>query len=170
MRTRSTWFGLMAVLLVVFGAPALSAVTVNDNVAVSVRETQLRATPAFLARITAVIEYGEAVTVLEVRTDWARVRVDSSRAEGWLHTSAVVPPKDVQITRGAGTTGTPTSREIALAGRGFNQTIEREYQADTGLDFSRVDRMEENVLPVDDLVVFLDEIGSPLTQEARDAR
>ena len=29
---------------------------------------------------------------------------------------------------------------------------------------------EADTLPVEDLVVFLDEIGSPLTQEARDAR
>ncbi len=62
--------------------------------------TALRREPSDAARVQgpgrketpnqlAILQRGEKVTVLEVREDWARVRVSDDR-EGWLHRSAVL--------------------------------------------------------------------------------
>jgi len=46
--------------------------------------------------------------------------------------------------------------EVALAGRGFNDKVEAKYKEQTKLDFSQVDRMEEEFgQPVDALGEFL---------------
>jgi hypothetical protein len=52
-----------------------------------------------------------------------------------------------------------TTREIALAGRGFNEQVEERYSSDKGLDFTTVDEMEQYGQPTGDLAAFLDTAG-----------
>jgi hypothetical protein len=144
---------------------ALFAITTGDTLAVSVREGEVRSSPGFLSRIDDRVPYGEAVTVLGTSGDWVRVRVDSSGTEGWLHNTAVLPPGEMNLTGStAERTGT-TSREIALAGRGFNQQVEEEYQEQQQLDFDRVDEMETLLLPPPELGDFLAAIGAQIVEE-----
>jgi uncharacterized protein YgiM (DUF1202 family) len=146
---------IAALLLMIVVGGALYAIETGDNLAVSVREGELRTGPGFLSRIDTRVQYGEAVTVLGVRGDWVRVRVDVSRDEGWMHSSAVLPPAEMNLTgTSSGTTGT-TSREIALAGRGFSERVEKEYQEQEQLDFAAVDEMETYIVPLPELGEFL---------------
>ena len=153
-------------VFLLFLSSALFAVSPGETLAVSVRDGQLRSTPGFLSPIEAAVVYGDEVRVLEVRGDWARVRAGATGDEGWIHTSSILAPRDMHLagaeTRDSGT----TSREIALAGRGFSEQVEREYEEQQSLDFGPVDEMERLLLQPAELGEFLGEIGAGIDQEA----
>lgn len=156
-----TWTGgpcmrkVLILMLFLFFGGTLFAFTPGDVPAVSVRNAGLRSGAGFLAAITEQLDYGESVEVLEVRGDWVRVRVVASGDEGWLHTTTIEDKESlrleqVQDSRTAGT----TSREIALAGRGFNEQVEAEYKSEKGLDFTLVDEMEGYGQSMEGLATF----------------
>lgn len=156
----------VAVLTFILFGGALFAISVGDDLAVSVRQGELRSAPGFLSRIDARLTYGETVTVLGVQGDWARVRVESTGDEGWLHGTAVLPPREMNLVDAEGRDTGATSDEIALAGRGFSEQVEREYGEQESLDFAPVDDMENLVLPVSELGDFLGAIGAEIAPEA----
>jgi hypothetical protein len=134
------------------------AVEVGDQVVVQVRQAEVRSAPGFLSRVVSVVQYEAAGTVTEVRADWAKVSFADLGVEGWVHSSALLEPQSGGLLAGGSRSNrrTTSTDEIALAGRGFNSAVEAQYQSDSGLDFSRVDAMEENAgLPIEQLGEFL---------------
>ena len=151
---------LIAVLAALLVFSPVFAFDVGDEPAVSVRDGDLRSSPGFLARITTRIDYGESVKILEIRGDWLRVRTVGSGDEGWLHSTVVAGKEELRLERAGGTTaGGVSSREIALAGRGFNEQVEAQYKNDKGLDFTLVDEMEEYGRPIEELAAFFADAG-----------
>lgn len=146
---------VLILVLLVFLSGALFAFTVGDVPAVSVRDAGLRSGAGFLAPIIEQLDYGESVEVREVHGDWARVRVVASGTEGWLHVTTIEDKGSLRLEQVQDSqTGGTTSREIALAGRGFNEQVEAEYKSAKGLDFTAVDEMEGYGRPVEELVTF----------------
>ncbi|MCK4515213.1 MAG: SH3 domain-containing protein [Spirochaetaceae bacterium] len=151
---------LIAVLTVFLVLSSVFAFDVGDEPAVSIRDGDLRSTPGFLSRITTQVDYGESVKILEVRGDWLRVRAAGSGDEGWLHSSVVAEKEELRLERaGDATAAGVSTREIALAGRGFNEQVEAQYKSDKGLDFTLVDEMEEYGRPVEELAAFFADAG-----------
>lgn len=149
-------FLLLALVLV---AGSLFAIETGDTVAVSVREAEVRSAAGFLSPVQSLLEYGTSANVLSVRGDWIQIEAGSTR--GWLHSVSVLPPQEMNLSGEAIGQGAST-REIALAGRGFNEQVEREYQEQQDLDFGPVDDMETLVLPLGELGAFLEEIDAEL--------
>jgi len=110
---------------------------------VQVREGQLRATPSHFGKITAKTYYGDQVTVLEEKGDWKRVSVSDGKGQGWVHDSALAGKRTV-LTAGRSRAGTSVSQdEIALAGKGFSEEVEKEYRKNNAnLDYAWINRME----------------------------
>jgi Bacterial SH3 domain len=151
---------LMAVFAAMLVLSPVFALDVGDEPAVSVRDAELRSTPGFLATITSRLDYGESVRILDARGDWFRVRATASGKEGWLHASAIAEKEALRLgVAENASSGGATSREIALAGRGFNEQVEAQYKSDKGLDFGIVDEMETYGRPVEDLAAFFAEAG-----------
>ena len=148
---------LFAVLLLAVAAMALD---VGDTVGISVRETELRSSAGFLSRTLATLLYLDEVVIVSTRGDWFEVEVSESREKGWIHSSSVAGTKELQLVGGGrSTTGTTTNREIALAGRGFNEQVEEQIKTDEDLDFSLVDEMETYILDAPTAAEFLIEAG-----------
>ena len=148
-------FLLFLLILVAFCAFGFDR---GDSVVVQVRETEVRSAPGFLSSVLGLAEYEAVGSVTETRGDWIRVEMSGEGLTGWVHSSALLAPEPARggLLGGSRTTRrTTSSDEIALAGRGFNSAVEAEYQSETGLDFSKVDEMEEWALPTDDLGAFL---------------
>lgn len=148
----------MLIGMVFLGAAVLEG-SARDRMSIQVREGQLREQPSFLGRVVAGVEYGDRVTVQETRGPWKRV--EAREAEGWIHESALTR-KRIVLEAGDEDVGPAAARdEIALAGRGFTEDVEREYRNQhQELNFSRVDRMErEGGLMVEEIVRFLREGG-----------
>lgn len=110
---------------------------------VQVRQGQLRATPSFLGKLAQNVAYGASVEVFETRGDWMQVKT-AQGASGWIHKSALTTKK-LALASGATTAKTGVSKdELALAGKGFNSDIEKEYKRQKqGLNFEAVDRLEQ---------------------------
>ena len=141
---------LLIILILAFSALILWA---GSMMSVQVSTAQLRGTPSFLGAIAAELAYGDRVEVLESGRGWFRVSTESGQS-GWIQESALSSKKIVLSTGGDISSGASTE-EVALAGKGFNEDVEREYRAQTDLDFTWVDRMETFGRPAEELVVFL---------------
>ncbi|WP_151704409.1 SH3 domain-containing protein [Nitrincola alkalilacustris] len=126
------------------------------TLSVNVRTSQLRSDPSFLGRILANLNYGSKVLLQEVQGDWLRVR--SGQQDGWMH-GAALSEKEIVINPGAADVErAATDSEIALAGKGFNASVERAYrQRNSNINFDAVDRMESTSISRDSLGRFVRE-------------
>lgn len=125
------------------------------QMSVTVKETQVRATPSYMGKILSVLAYGERVDVLTEQSGWARVRVPSG--EGWVHLSALTT-KRIVLQSGSEDVGTgASSGEVALAGKGFNQEVEDKYKQDNNLDYTWVDRMGGYTVTPEQVLAFLEQ-------------
>jgi len=144
-----------AVLLVSLTLLVSNARGGDDLMSVQVKEGQLRATPSFLGKVVARLEYGDRVEVLREEDRWIQAR--SGRKTGWIHESALTE-KEIVLTAGKKDVGTAASSdELALAGKGFNADVEKEFKAQNkDIDFTWIDRMEKMTISPKEMVAFLE--------------
>ncbi|MEW6334214.1 MAG: SH3 domain-containing protein [Thermodesulfobacteriota bacterium] len=111
------------------------------TMSVQVREAQLRSAPSFLAEIVAKPAYGDRVEIIEDKGPWKR---GSHRGvQGWIHASALTTKRIALKAGAADVQTTATGGEIALAGKGFSEEVEKQYKTQNrNLDYTWVDRME----------------------------
>jgi len=131
-----------------------SAVYAADVAYIQVKETQLRESASFVAKIVATIPYGTKVTVLKTAAAWKQVSLADGKT-GWLSASAL-SSKALALKAGENRDTTASSQEVALAGKGFNAQVEAEYKAgNPALDFATIDRMESIKVSPDQMKDFL---------------
>ena len=134
----------LIICLVLLGVFLLNTVAdAQKSMTVQIQEGQLRATPSHFGKITAKIFYGDGVTVLEEKGDWKRVSVADGKGQGWLHGRALTSKRTI-LKAGRSQAGTSVSQdEIALAGKGFSEEVEKEYRkSNANLDYALINRME----------------------------
>ena len=134
----------LIICLVLLGVLLLNTMAeAQRSMTVQVREGQLRATPSHFGKITAKTYYGDQVTVLEEKGDWKRVSVEDGKGQGWMHDSALTA-KRTDLKAGRSRAGASVSQdEIALAGKGFSEEVEKEYRKNNAnLDYAWINRME----------------------------
>lgn len=152
MQLKKLW-SLAAVAVCLAAVSVIAAQVMN----VQVREGQIRSTPSFLGKIVGKVGYGQSVTVQDKRGDWHQVAL--SGLTGWMHGSALTT-SDLDLQSGSGAAPSSVSgQEMALAGKGFNSQVEKEYRNSHGGDFSGVDRMEKTTVDTVALMAFLQDGG-----------
>lgn len=125
---------------------------------VQIREAQMRSSPFFLGKIIARLAYGNMVEVLEDRGAWKKVVVPDGKIQGWIHASALTTKKIALQAGKADVKTSVTGGELALAGKGFNATVEAEFKKkNRNLDFTWVDRMETFKFTTEKIQAFLKE-------------
>lgn len=112
----------------------------GDQVAIAVQNQFIYPMPAFYASPTEPVSYGTLAAIDEVQGEWFRITTSGNRS-GWIHRTAVTGA--IESSYGGTTaSGSVTSDEIMLAGRGFSSDMEQAYASDNPeLDFAMVDRM-----------------------------
>ena len=127
----------------------------QKTMSIQVKEGQLRSTPSFLGTIIAKLAYGDRVEIIQDQGTWKKVAVRGG-TQGWIHTSALTA-KSIVLKAGAGNVQTSaTSGEIALAGKGFSEEIEKQYRKlNRNLDYTWVDRMERFQVSPEQMRAFL---------------
>lgn len=132
------------------------------QMSVTVKETPLRATPSYMGKILGTLKYTDRVTVLEqpaaATKGWLKVRGPDGK-QGWASLAAL---QEKPIALKAGTENVEqgaSSGEVALAGKGFNESVEKEYKAEGKLDYTWVDRMGQFVVTPDQLAAFISQGG-----------
>lgn len=122
---------------------------------VQVQTGQIRNRPSFLGQVVAEVGYARQVRVKEERAGWMRVAVPGTPSQGWMHASALSPRRIVlqagdEEVRRAATTG-----EIALAGKGFTEQVEREFaEQNSDANFTVVNRMEASSPTMAEIIAF----------------
>jgi uncharacterized protein YgiM (DUF1202 family) len=131
-----------SILAAVLALTAAAVFAAPKQMSVTVKETQIRATPTYLGKILAVVKYGDRLDVLEEQSGWAKVNLPGGKGQGWVHLSAL-SAKQVALKAGeAGAASGASSGEVALAGKGFNKEVEAKYRDENQLDYTWIDRME----------------------------
>ena len=143
-----------AVLLLAAGA------AFGAEMSVTVEKTQVRDKPSFLGKILGVLNYGDRVTVLDQSSKaWIKVLGPDGRLQGWVNASALTTKK-IELAAGSQNVQQgASSGEVALAGKGFNEEVEKQYKADGKLDYTWVDRMKEYNPTDDQVAAFLEQGG-----------
>jgi len=122
---------------------------------VQVRTTQMRARPSFLGTTISEITYGTQVNLVSRQGPWVKVTGPQGKT-GWLHESALSEKELAMVSGGTEAATGASGEEIALAGKGFNDQVEREFRKQNAdLDFGQVDRMEKIVVTPEQAAAFL---------------
>ena len=120
---------------------------------VAIKTVDLKSGTGFFASNRGRLNYGDQVTVLQVSGKFVEVRSAATPSlTGWT-ASANMSARQVV----AGTTSTATAREVAMAGKGFNQDVENSFRAQQNLNYADVDRVEAIVIDINALRRFLEE-------------
>lgn len=131
-----------------------------QQMSVQVQTTQLRATPSYLGRVVATVQYADRVNVLQKQGAWMQVQANGQT--GWVNESALTKSR-IELRAGADDVRrTATGEEIALAGKGFNSQVEADFKAkNQDVDFTWIDRMETFKIEEPELIRFRKEGGLP---------
>lgn len=136
---------------------ATAALAAARTMSVQVRKAEIRDTPNFLGRVVASLAYGDKVTVAEQNGPW--IKISAGDATGWVHNSALTT-KTITLQAGASANTAASSGEMALAGKGFNADVEKQFKENhRDIDFKWVDRMEKIVISPARIKAFADEAG-----------
>jgi len=130
-------FFLFALLcLFVIGGLAAQSLK-GKTVYIAIKAGNLKAGADSFANNTAPVKYGEAFKVVQEKDKWVEVQgVTNPSQTGWIASANVTTKKIV-------TSGSSASAdELALAGKGFNQEVERSYKKSGSLNYDAVDAME----------------------------
>jgi len=142
----------IAVFLMIAGVPLAAAMQ-----SVQIKSGVLRATPSFMGKIVARVVYGDRVEALDNKNGWSKVRPAGVKQSGWIHNSALTQKKIVLSAGQSDVAQGATGEEIALAGKGFNEKVEREFkEKNPQLDFKMIDQLEKIVVSDSQMRQFLE--------------
>jgi len=121
---------------------------------VSVKNVALKAGTGFFSGTKGTLDLGDQVTVIQVSGKNVEVRsVKNSNITGW---TAVTNFSSKQVV--SGTSSTATAKEVALAGKGFSQEVEKSYRdQQKNLNYTDVDKVEAIKINEDELKRFLED-------------
>ena len=148
--------------LIAVTAAALAAGPIAMSV--QVKNGQLRETPSFLGKLIVPLNYGDRLQVIEQQGDWSKVTAPGGQT-GWIHTSALTKKKIAMSAGGQNAQTGASGDELALAGKGFNSTVEADFKAkNQNIDFTWVDKMEKIKVAPESMEQFLKEGGIQTAQ------
>jgi hypothetical protein len=125
------------VVCLVFFITGFAAAQVGPNATlyVAVKTIDLKSSAG---KKVATLSYGDKVTVTQVNGKNVEVKSDSNASLiGWAP-SANFSTKKIIV----GSASSTSAKEVALAGKGFNQDIENSYSSQGQVNFGDVDKIE----------------------------
>ena len=145
-------FKFLFIFLLIIGLaiPVYSASKAKSKY-VTLDPAPLKAKPASAAKKVGTVEYATAVIVVKEEKGWCYVQLaQDTSVEGWIPASALTDKK-IKDKKNA---TSAAADEIALAGKGFNSTIEAVYAEEFEVNFDVVDYIESLGADTEDAVIF----------------
>ena len=137
-------------MVIFLAAASLWAQSSGSVIYVAVKSVEVKESSGFFARVIETLALGDTVTLLQNRGRWLVITAASGR-QGWA-------PADAFSSRRIVNSGqTLSTTEFALAGKGFNDDLEKIVAASGELDFSGVDAMEKYTVNREDFRAFLND-------------
>ena len=147
----------ITVACLLLGLCGLTVLAVEQKLmSVQVKKGTVRSTPSFLSRIIASLNYGDQVVVKAEHNSWSKIDVPGIYTEAWIHSSALSNKKIVLKPGASDVEQAASNDELTLAGRGFNQEVEKEFKSQNPrMDFTWIDRMEMMVVSQNEIQAFV---------------
>jgi len=143
---------VFCLILFVTGFAAAQA-SKGGTMYVAVKTVALKSSTGFFASTKGSLNYGDKVTILQINGRNAEIRSTSnSSITGWTATANLSVKQIV-----SGNTNTASAREVALAGKGFNQEVENAYKTKGKLNYTDVDKVETFSVNEAELKKFLED-------------
>jgi hypothetical protein len=145
---------ITAIGLIIFVAGfAAAQVSRGGTLYVAVKTVPLKSSTWFFAGTKGTLNYGDRVTVLQVNGKWVEVRsANNSSLSGWTQSANMSVRQIV-----SGNTSTASAKDLALAGKSFNQEVEDAYKTKGNLNYADVDKIEAITVSEADLLRFIEE-------------
>ncbi len=119
---------------------------------VSVKSADLYSSNSFFAKKVAKVSYSDEVEIVKEDNNWLQVKsIKNAEKAGWINADSLSKRKIVSSSFAA------TTDELALAGKGFNEEIEKAYKKSGKTDYKSVDIMEKNSISSSELKKFISE-------------
>jgi hypothetical protein len=139
---RRWWSAILAGMLL---CTATLAAADGSTMSVTVKQTQVRATPSYMGKILGLLAYGDKVAVVEqagAPKGWVKITGPDGKLQGWVNVSSLTTKEIALKSSTDKASQTASSGDVALAGKGFNSDVEAKYKQDQKLDYTWVDKME----------------------------
>jgi len=143
----------LSLILFVTGLAA-AQVSAGGTLYVAVKTITLKSGTGFFAGRKGILNYGDRVTVIKVDGKFVEVKsASNSSVTGWT-AAANLSVKQVV----SGNSSTASAKEVALAGKGFSEEVERSYKGQkNNLNYADVDKTEDLTVHEYELKRFLEE-------------
>lgn len=145
-------------LVVFLSLSALSWVSAGSLVSKKVYmlvDQDLKSGTGFFSSKVGSLKTGDVANVTEEKGNWVKIEAENKVLSGWVLASCVttkkVPKTNSRTTADAG--------EIALAGRGWNSSVEKSFKGIRKNAFDAIDRIEAINLDVQVLLDFIRDGG-----------
>ncbi|MCQ2586841.1 MAG: SH3 domain-containing protein [Treponema sp.] len=152
---------VIVLLFVVLNLSSYICAAGKKTMYVSVDTAIVRENSSKASKKSASIPYGAAVTIIQEKKDWYYISCDSPKVYGWVQASSLTR-KNVAAR---GKVSSADAKEIALAGKGFNASIETAYAEAGNIDFSTVNKVETYTPSEESIVKFIKEGELNLSEE-----
>jgi len=132
---------------------AAAQVSKGGTLYVSVKTLTLKSGTGFFANNKGTLNYGDRVTVISVNGKFAEIRSAATPSlTGWTATSNLSAKQVVSSNANA-----TSAKEVALAGKGFNQEVENAYKTKGKANYADVDKVETQAVKDADLKKFIED-------------
>jgi uncharacterized protein YgiM (DUF1202 family) len=139
-------------MLLLLASAAAAQIRAGKTAYVSAKSLPIKSTTGFFAKTVGTLSYGDEVKVLSVNGKWAKIQ-STAWITGWT-AQTNLSTKRVTASRG----NSASSREVAMAGKGFTEEVEKNYrEGHQEADYQAVDQMEAYVVDDEELLKFIEE-------------
>jgi len=137
----------------------------NKNQYVSVTNAAVKAKASQFSSTVANLKYGDTVKVIKVEKGWSNISTLDGKVSGWLPNKSLTNKKLlVEVNSKKKTTA--NAKELALAGKGFNSSVEEVFAAGFDVDYGDVDYTEKQTIDYEANESFIKEGGLKLEEAA----
>lgn len=144
---------LVCVCFSIIAVPLFAKPAVSEKY-VSVANAQVKEKASAKSKTVTTAPYALKVSILNEKGSWSEIQSsDFPEIKGWINTSVLSTRKLVASQENV----TTDAHEIALAGKGFNSTVEETYSQNHESHFDDVDLIENNLLDDSTIYKFLTE-------------
>lgn len=143
---------ILTCMTLLLASAAFAQIRAGQTVYVTAKSLPVKSGTGFFARTLGTLNYGDPVTVVRLNGKWAEVRSGSPQITGWV---AQTNLSTKRVTVSGGTSA--SSKEVAMAGKGFTEEVERAYKENHTVDYRAVDAMEIETVSDDELLAFIRE-------------
>lgn len=153
--SRSLILQLLVFTLLLLNIQNNPAYAAAESVYIKVKSTRLRSVAQHYAASLDTLVLGDSVQLLKRYQGWYEIKTLRGKI-GYIHESAVSERKIVLTNSTGKNYGSSDSSDVVLAGKGFNQEVEKQFASQNPtLNFKAVDEIERIRVNESDLLAFV---------------